>query len=44
MKASALKKYNLTIGQSFDTAQALCDYVDKSAQSISQWRSKGWIE
>lgn len=44
MKASALKKYNLTIGQTFESAQALCDCVGKSAQSISQWRSKGWIE
>lgn len=44
MKTSALNKYNLFIGQEFESAQALCDYVNKSAQSISMWRSKGWIE
>lgn len=44
MKDSSLKKYNLTIGQEFESAQALCDYVNKSNTSISMWRSKGWIE
>lgn len=44
MKDSALKKYNLTIGQLFESAQALCNYVNKTPKSISQWRSKGWIE
>lgn len=44
MKAGALKKYNLTIGQTFETAQALCDYVGKSNKTITEWRNKGWIE
>lgn len=44
MKDSAIKKYNLTIGQTFESAQSLCEYVGKSNKTITEWRSKGWIE
>lgn len=44
IKESMLSKYNITIGQEFDSCEHLAKYVNKSLTSISQWRSKGWIE
>lgn len=44
MKARALKKYNISVGQSFESSQELCDYVKKSNKTITEWRNKGWIE
>ena len=38
-----LEKYNLTIGQEFDSAESLSKYTNKTPKTITQWRSKGWI-
>ena len=35
---------NLSVGQSFESSQELCDYVKKSNKTITEWRNKGWIE
>ena len=37
------EKYNLTIGQEFDSVNHLSEYTNKSRQSISKWINKGWI-
>lgn len=37
------EKYNLTIGQEFYSTADLSEYTNKSRETISQWRQKGWI-
>lgn len=36
-------KYNLKVGQEFESASALSEYTNKTNKTISQWRDKGWI-
>lgn len=38
------EKYNLQIGQIFDSCNDISVYTNKSIQTISQWRNKGWIK
>lgn len=38
------EKYNLSIGQEFESSSDIADYTNKSNTTISQWRNKGWIE
>lgn len=38
------EKYNLSVGQEFESCSALSDYVHKSTKSVSKWINKGWIE
>ena len=37
------KKYNLTIGQKFESVTAISKYTNKSRVTISQWQNKGWL-
>lgn len=37
------EKYNLKIGQKFDSVNSLSEYTHKSRQSISKWINKQWI-
>lgn len=37
------EKYNLTIGQEFESVNSLSEYTNKSRQSISKWLNKQWI-
>lgn len=39
-----LDKYNLKVGQEFDTMQKLANYCNKSYQCIIDWKNKSWIE
>lgn len=43
IKSSLLSKYKLQIGQKFNTASELANYVNKSNKCITEWRAKGWI-
>ena len=38
------EKYNLHIGDQFESYSLLSEYTGKSKQTISQWKKKGWIE
>ena len=38
------EKYNLKIGQEFESCMELTKYTNKSKQSISTWINKGWIQ
>ena len=38
------EKYNLTIGQEFDSVNELSKYTEKSRDTISKWRQKEWIK
>jgi hypothetical protein len=37
------EKYNLKLGQCFDSCKELAEYTQKSNQTISTWINKGWI-
>ena len=37
------EKYNLKIGQEFDSCKLLAEFVKKSLQTLSSWNKKGWI-
>ena len=39
-----LDKYNLKVGQQFDSCSALAEYCNVSSQSVSVWMKKGWVE
>lgn len=36
-------KYNLTVGQEFESQEELAKYTGKSVQSVVSWRKKEWI-
>lgn len=36
-------KYNLTVGQEFESATTLSKYTNKSNKTITEWRNKGWV-
>lgn len=36
-------KYNLNLGDKFETQKELANKINKSVQTITQWRNKGWI-
>lgn len=38
------EKYNLTVGQEFDSSSDLGLYTGKSLKTVTQWRNKEWIE
>lgn len=38
------EKYNLTIGQTFESVVDLSTYTNKSNKTIAQWRKKKWID
>lgn len=38
------EKYNLTIGQEFESCTELANYTHKSIQYISKWNKKEWIK
>lgn len=38
------EKYGLHIGDKFISCDELCKKTNKSPKTISQWRSKGWLE
>ena len=38
------EKYNLKVGQQFDSCSELAEYTGKSKQTISQWMKKEWIK
>lgn len=38
-----LKKYNLSIGQEFDSCGDIAKYINKSNKTVSEWMNKGWI-
>lgn len=38
------EKYNLIVGQMFESCEKLAEYTKKSKQSVSKWVSKSWIE
>lgn len=42
-RINLLKKYNLKIGQVFDSCEQLANHVNKSNFAIAEWRKKGWI-
>ena len=44
MKQKNLDKYNLKVGQQFDSCTALAEYCNVSPKSVSAWMKKGWIE
>lgn len=37
------RKYNLTIGQEFESATSLSEYTNKSRKPIAEWKEKQWI-
>lgn len=37
------EKYNLNIGQQFESINSMAEYTGKSRKSVSQWYCKGWI-
>ena len=37
------EKYNLNIGQQFESWKDLSTYTNKSNKTISTWKNKGWI-
>ena len=37
-------KYNLNIGDKFDTQKELANKINKTEKTITQWRNKGWIQ
>ena len=37
------EKYNLTIGQEFESISSLSEYTNTSRQSVSKWLNKQWI-
>lgn len=37
------EKYNLVIGQEFESCEELSHYTNKTIKTISQWRKKNWI-
>lgn len=43
MKPVLLEKYNLQVGQEFESMTALAKYVNKSPKCITEWKNKGWI-
>lgn len=43
-KFNHIEKYNLVVGQEFDSAESLSKFTCKSIQTVSQWRKKGWVE
>lgn len=38
------EKYNLTVGQTFESATDLSTYTGKTTKSIAQWRKKKWVD
>lgn len=38
------EKYNLQIGQTFDSCNELAVYTNKDNHTISRWRNNGWIK
>lgn len=38
-----LKKYNLSIGQEFESCGDIAKYINKSNKTVSEWINKGWI-
>lgn len=38
------EKYNLTIGQEFESLKSLSNYTNKNRKTITQWKNKNWIE
>lgn len=44
MNKTVLKKYNLQVGQEFESHQKLAEYTGKNINTISQWKNKGWIK
>lgn len=44
IKQSTLSKYGLNIGDTFETQKELANKIDKSEETIRQWRNKGWIQ
>ena len=36
-------KYNLNLGDKFETQKELANKIDKTEKTITQWRNKGWI-
>lgn len=38
------EKYNLSIGQEFDSSSDMAIYCNKTNKTITEWRNKGWIE
>ena len=43
MKQSTLHKYNLKVGQMFESMNELAKYVNKSPKTITEWKDKKWI-
>ena len=43
IKKSILNKYELNVGDTFETQKELANKIDKSEMTIRQWRKKGWI-
>jgi len=37
------EKYNLNVGQEFESHKALSEYTGKSIQSVNMWKNKTWI-
>lgn len=44
IKQNLLLKYNLSIGQEFESMNELAIYVGKSPKCITEWKDKNWIE
>lgn len=38
------EKYNLTVGQEFESVESLSQYTNKSRKTIAQWKNKQWIK
>ena len=43
MKKTALEKYNLKIGDTFETQKALAKQIGVREETIIYWKKKGWI-
>ena len=43
-KFKFLDKYNLNIGQNFESCTALANHCNKTRKTISKWMDKGWIK
>ena len=43
MKQKNLDKYNLKVGQQFESCSALAEYCNVSSQTVSGWFKKGYI-
>lgn len=43
IKKSALTKYGLKIGDTFESQKELANKINKNEKTITEWRNKGWI-